>query len=360
MTRFRNDLRVRCVLGLAALLAVCVPSGTAQAAPASCQGADIPVTGVVPATMHGTLCVPAGGTADTVMVLVPGGTYNHTYWDFPYQPQTYNFRQAMNGAGYATLVVDRLGTGASSRPPSALVTASVQAGAVHQVIQALRGGRIGGTDFRKVILGGHSLGSLISVIEAGTYNDADAVVLTGITHRIVAQKIVDVFISSFYPAALDPAFAGRSYDPGYLTTRPGTRGTDFYAPATTDPAVLAKDEATKDVFSTAEAADGLGVAALLPYSRQIQHPVLLAVGDRDRYFCDPLGGNCTSAAALKAQEDPYFGSAACLHTYVQPGAGHDLNLATNTVPYQRAVRDWADTFVGAGPEPVAPPAKACV
>ncbi|TJZ57428.1 alpha/beta hydrolase [Streptomyces piniterrae] len=360
MTRFRNSVRVRCVLGLAALLAVCVPSGAAQAAPASCQGADIPVTGVVSATMHGTLCVPAGGTADTVMVLVPGGTYNHTYWDFPYQPETYNFRQAMNGAGYATFVVDRLGTGASSRPPSILVTASVQAGAVHQVIQALRGGRIGGTDFRKVILGGHSLGSLISVIETGTYNDADAVVLTGITHRIVAQNLVDIFTSSLYPAALDPAFAGKTYDPGYLTTRPGTRGTDFYAPATTDPAVLATDEDTKDVFSAAEAADGLGVAALLPYSRQIQHPVLLAVGDQDRFFCDSLAGNCASAATLKAQEDPYFGSAACLHTYVQPGAGHDLNLATNTVPYQRAVRDWADTFVGTGPEPVTPPAKACV
>ncbi|MGW2634915.1 alpha/beta hydrolase [Streptomyces chattanoogensis] len=351
---------MRCALGLAALLAVAVPSGAAQAAPASCQGADIPVTGVVSATMHGTLCVPAGGTADTVMVLVPGGTYNHTYWDFPYQPQTYNFRQAMNDAGYATFVVDRLGTGASSRPPSALVTASVQAGAVHQVIQALRDGRIGGTDFHKVILGGHSLGSLISVIEAGTYNDADAVVLTGITHHLVAQDLVDIFTSSLYPAALDPAFAGKSYDPGYLTTRPGTRGTDFYAPATTDPAVLATDEDTKDVFSATEAADGLGVAALLPYSRQIQHPVLLAVGDQDRYFCDSLAGNCAGAAALKAQEDPYFGSAACLHTYVQPGAGHDLNLATNTVPYQRAVRDWADTFVGAGPEPVTPPAKACV
>ncbi|MGV4986791.1 alpha/beta hydrolase [Streptomyces sp. NRAIS4] len=351
---------MRFVLGLAALLSVCVPSGAAQAAPVSCQGADVPVTGAVSATMHGTLCVPAGRTADTVMVLVPGATYNHTYWDFPYQPETYDFRQAMNGAGYATFVVDRLGTGASSRPPSAVVTATVQAGAVHQVIQALRGGRIGGTVFRKAILGGHSLGSLISVIEAGTYNDADAVLLTGITHRIVAPRVVDIFTSSFYPAALDPAFAGKSYDPGYLTTRPGTRGADFYAPATTDPAVLATDEATKDVFSTTEAPDGLGVADLLPYSSQIRHPVLLAVGDQDGFFCDSLSGNCASAAALKAQEDPYFGSAACLHTYVQRGAGHDLNLATNTVPYQRAVRDWADAFVGTGLEPITPPAKACV
>ncbi|MEU6867682.1 alpha/beta fold hydrolase [Streptomyces sp. NPDC046876] len=311
------------------------------------------------ATMHGTLCVPAGRTADTVMVLVPGATYNHTYWDFPYRPETYNFRRAMNDAGYATFVVDRLGTGASSRPPSALLTASLQAEAVHQVIQALRGGRIGGTVFRKTILGGHSLGSLISVIEAGTYHDADAVVLTGITHRIVAPEVVKIFTSSFYPAALDPAFTGKSYDPGYLTTRPGTRGTDFYAPATTDPVVLATDEATKDVFSATEALDGLGVADLLPYSRRIQHPVLLAVGDQDQFFCDPLSGNCASTAALKAQEDPYFGSAACLHTYVQPGAGHDLNLATNTAPYQQAVRDWADAFVGAGPVPVTPPAEAC-
>ncbi|RLV08822.1 alpha/beta hydrolase [Streptomyces griseocarneus] len=353
-------MRARCALGLAALLAaVCVPGGAAQAASASCQGADVPVTGVASGTMHGTLCVPAGGTADTAMVLVPGATYNHTYWDFPYQPETYNFRQAMNRAGYATFVVDRLGTGASSRPPSALLTASAQAEAVHQVIQALRGGRIGGTGFHKVVLGGHSLGSLISVIEAGTYNDADGVVLTGITHRIVLPQVVNIFVSSFYPAALDPAFAGKSYDPGYLTTRPGTRGPDFYAPATTDPEVLATDEATKDVFSATEAADGLGVSALLPYSRQIRHPVLVAIGGQDHFFCDSQGGNCASSAALKAQEDPYFGSAACLSAYVQPGAGHDLNLATNTVPYQQAVQQWADTFVGAGPEPATPPTNAC-
>jgi pimeloyl-ACP methyl ester carboxylesterase len=67
---------------------------------------------VVQAMMAGTLCRPPG--ASTVMVLVPGSTYNQTYWDFPYQLETYDFRLAMNRAGYATLVIDRLGVGKSS------------------------------------------------------------------------------------------------------------------------------------------------------------------------------------------------------------------------------------------------------
>ncbi|MEU7767404.1 alpha/beta fold hydrolase [Nocardia sp. NPDC049190] len=109
------------------------------------------------------------------MVLLPGSNYNHTYWDFPYVPQTYNFRRAMNAAGYATLVVDRLGIGASSRPPSMLVTATGSAQALHEIVQALRRGLAGAQPFAKVIIGGHSLSSGIDVLEASTYHDVDGV-----------------------------------------------------------------------------------------------------------------------------------------------------------------------------------------
>lgn len=64
---------------------------------------------------------------------------------------------------YATLAVDRLGAGHSSTPPSALLTAITQANAVRQVIQTLR------PRFSRIVLGGHSLGSAIAVVEAATY-----------------------------------------------------------------------------------------------------------------------------------------------------------------------------------------------
>ena len=222
-------MKPRLVTLVTILAAAAAPSVAVADGPA-CQGADVPVTAVlVPAIIHGTLCVPSGESPGTVMVLVPGATYNSSYWNFPYDPDIYNFRQAMNAAGYATFVLDSLGTGQSSRPPSALVTTLVQGIAVHEVIQALRTGEIGGIRFAKVILGGHSLGSAAAILEAGTYHDENALLLTGISHAANVGGFA-ALLSSLHPAALDPRFAGQSPDPAYLTTRPDTRGSLFYAP----------------------------------------------------------------------------------------------------------------------------------
>ena len=127
-----------CAIALTAMGVGLPVPGPAWASEVSCQDLSVPVSVLgTPQTMSGRLCTPAG--ANTVQVLVPGGTYNSTYWDISYTPEIRSFRLAMNNAGYATLTVDRLGTGHSSKPPSALLTASTQAEAVHQVIQTSPG-----------------------------------------------------------------------------------------------------------------------------------------------------------------------------------------------------------------------------
>ncbi|MBS2536928.1 alpha/beta hydrolase [Catenulispora sp. NF23] len=340
----RSRSRAAAVLTTCLAMAVGVVFGPASA-PASadsvaCHEYSVPVPALGPGTyMAGRLCSPAAGSG-TVMVLVPGATYNSTYWDFPYDPSVYNFRQAMNASGYATMTVDRLGTGASSKPLSPAVTSEGQALAVHQVIQALRAGRVGGRAFAKVLLGGHSLGSTISIWEAATYHDVDGVLLTGVSHSVNTVGLALV-LASFLPAPLDPGLAGRGLDAGYLTTEPGTRVSDFDAPDIPDPGVAATDEATKDVLSATEAPDALG-AVLLPVSVSIDVPVLLADGQDDQLFCGSLtgGDDCSTAAALAAGEAPYFSSAAHLETYVLPGSGHDVNLAPDTQLYQQEVLRW--------------------
>ena len=276
-------------------------------------------------------------------LLVHGGTYNRVYWDFPYRPNTYNFRLAMNRAGFSTLTLDRLGTGASSRPPSATLSANAQASAIHQVIQALRQGNVTEKPVTSVILGGHSIGSMAAMWEASTYHDVNGVLLTGITHHVNSANIAKVVAFSARPAALDPQLGHRGYDPGYLTTVPGIRAGAFYAPGVAEPGVARTDEETKDVFAPTEAPDGLA-AALTPATRAIEVPVLLANGAHDLMMCG-AGTDCTSAATLKAAEDPYFSPAAHLRTFSLPGFGHDINLAPNTGDYQRAVIDWANSVV---------------
>jgi pimeloyl-ACP methyl ester carboxylesterase len=346
----RSVMRRAVAIGLAALaVGAPIAPAPAQAGGSSCQDLNVPVTVIGQQTMYGRLCEPAA-PARTALVLVPGATYTGDYWDLPPELGLYSFRAGMNGAGYATMVVDRLGSGRSSRPLSATLTALVQAAAVHQIIQRLRAGAFG-TRYDKVIVGGHSLGGAISVLEAATYHDVDGVLMAGISHHLDAVDTSTKLFPNFSPAALDPRFAGRGYDPGYLTTLPGTRELAFHNPAVPTPAAIAHDESTKDVWSATEAADAVGVAVMSPYSTLITVPVLLAVSSGDELMCGaiPLAADCSSAAALRRQEAPYFAPEAQLEVYLHPGGyGHSFNYAPNAGEFQRTVADWANRMVGLG------------
>jgi pimeloyl-ACP methyl ester carboxylesterase len=271
---------------------------------------------------------------------VPGGTYNSNYWDFPWRSDVYNFRKAMNAAGYATFTLDRLGTGKSAKLPSVLATTTTQAAAVHKVIQRLRSGQIGGKPFGKVVIGGHSLGSVIAVVESATYRDVDAVLLTGYAHLFNAEGAAGLFVNSMYPVLGDPVLGGDGYDPTYLTTRPGTRTDYFLRTSTTEPQVVALDEQFKDVLSVAEAADAVSLGAVVPSSALINVPVLVVNGDADVVMCSPLLNNCASAERLRQVEQAFYAGSPCLRTFLLPGVGHSVNLATNTRAYQTRVRDW--------------------
>jgi pimeloyl-ACP methyl ester carboxylesterase len=302
----------------------------------SCQNVSYPVRiGLTPLvttqeTMAGRLCVPDGAT--TIQVLIPGGTYDRSYWDVGFEPSTHSFTRAQNNAGFATLALDRLGTGLSSKPLSTFVTASTQAGAVHQVISTLK------PRFTKVIVAGHSIGSAMAMIEAGTYRDVDGVLVTGFTHKMNYITVIPV-LANMVPAGLDA---------GYLTTMPNTRYNSFHKPGPLVAGAISFDESTKDVFAATEAVDTILLnTVVIPISRQITVPVMLVVGN-DTHFCGndfPLmGSDCSSAAALKADEGQFFPATPRLDTYILNGYGHSINYAPNAPDYHSVVATWARTI----------------
>ncbi|MFC0109668.1 alpha/beta fold hydrolase [Kibdelosporangium aridum] len=333
MRLFHNG-RKRVLAGTIAVLGVTLGLApvSAQAA-ATCRNIDFPVS---QGTMHGKLCTPDG--ADTVHVLIPGGTYNSSYWDIGYSPSSRSYRMVMNKAGHATLALDRLGTGHSSKPLSAFVTASAQARAAHEVIKQIRG------QFSRVIIGGHSIGSAMAMIEAGTYRDVDGVLVTGMTHRMNFATVAPV-LTQMIPAPLDPQLASRGLDLGYLTTGPGTRYTSFHTPGPKVDGAIAFDESTKDVFAATEAVDTVALTNIvIPASRGINVPVLLIVGN-DNHFCGPpLGSDCSSPSALHASERPFFGPSATLTTHIVSGYGHSINYAPNAASYYDVVAKWASSI----------------
>jgi len=348
--RTLQSYKLLMLIGLTLVALIFVPRPAHGATKAgTCRSFNVPIALVqgqsLKYTIYGELCNPASGASHTVQLLVPGATYGHVYWDFPYEPQMYSYVHALNAAGYSTFNIDRIGTGLSSHPSLNLVTVTMGTDAyvVHEIVQGLRSGLIGNQPFAKVLLVGHSLGSAVVWIEAGTYHDVDGVIITGLVHHMNNISLAGIF-SSFYPAALDPRFAGAGYGVGYLTTEPGTRGRDFYYLPDADPGVVATDEATKETTTTGEAATFApvlvdGISALITV------PVLLVVGQQDSIVCGLLATDCSSASTVRQAETPYYSPQAQLQVSVIPNSGHDLNLHKAASLWFAAATSWAYQYV---------------
>lgn len=328
---------------LAAVLAMTSLTPAAHASAVECSLTTLPVSGPTgeAATVSGQLCKPAGVNPRSIQLLVHGGTYNRAYWDLPGVPESYSYQRNMAREGRATFAVDRLGTGASTHPMSLPMLISVEARSMHEVVQHLRAGRVGGTAYEKVVIVGHSVGSGIVAMEAATYHDVDGVVLSGMTHMPAVPVLTLGAALGLQPVFLDDLLAKLGSDPLYFTTRPGARAGLFYAMADAEQLVVNADELTKDQVSV----PGMGTVAVfgivLPTTYGIDVPVFQAVGTDDVLFCGLLAlRDCSSAASLRAQEAPYYRPEAQLETYVLPGAGHSLALHRNAGDYRDATRAW--------------------
>lgn len=334
-------LQVGAAMLAVAMVAVAVPALPGPAADdvdASCGRHDLDVllTPGDPTRFHlaGWLC-GATRPGQTVVVASPTGLAMHAYWDWPAEKDTYSFVRHATGAGYAVFNYDRIGTGQSDRPAAALVHLPSEAFVLHQVVQHLRG-----EGFGRVVTAGNSLSTLISIFEAEFYQDVDGLVNTGVFVGPSPVGLAKLF-AAFYPAQLDPKFAGQDIPPGYATTLPGSRTDFFYAPAT-DPAVLALDEQLKDTATVGEATT---FGAWIPFTRLVDVPVLSVMGDHDVLFCLTV---CTPDGPEATKEPLFWGDATCLEIEVLPDTGHFVQLQPNgAAAFRGLALDWLDRRIGA-------------
>jgi pimeloyl-ACP methyl ester carboxylesterase len=292
-----------------------------------------------------TLCAPPGAT--TVQLLIPGWTYNRSYWSLPYQPGTYSYVQAANAAGYATLAIDRLGSGQSLHPLSLFDTLQADVTTVHTVVTALHSGALG-TAYGKIIEVGHSLGSIVAADEAGIYHDVNAIITTGFSHSLNYANAYIEIAGHDHLASGDPKFASLGLDPLYLTSEPGTRSLFNYA-ANTDPVVTGLDETLlKDTDNLVE---GATIAAYPAdnVDRTLNIPVLDVTGDHDPIFCGLNTASCTSSQALATFERTFYGPQATVEAYLVPGTGHDINLEKSAPLSYAQMIGFSNQFIGPGP-----------
>jgi len=282
----------------------------------------------------GKLCSKPNGKR-VVHLLLHGATYSNAYWDFPLFPQFYSYVRSLTGAGYATLNIDRIGIGASSRPPAEQVTIQANAFVVHQLVQALRDGRIG--SFAKVIVVGHSLGCGVALSAQAQYGDANGLILTGFLHA--AGPGFAEIPTLIYPAQFDPRFASQNLPEGYFTTLPDKRSKFYFSPVA-DPDVITRDEQTKETLTLGEI-NTFPPLVFSPIDAQAIHvPVLFVIGSRDNVFCTPP--QCEEAQL----EPSLYPADAQVEVRVLPGTGHSLNLHFTAPVFFGIAREWSDRHFG--------------
>lgn len=320
-------------------------AGDGTSAQTACRIVEIPVeAGSETGHASGTLCQPPGATR--VQLLVPGWTYNRHYWETPHRPGASSYVASANRAGYATLAIDRLGTGASLHPVAINDTHEADLAAVNGWVEALRDGSFG-TRYARVIGVGHSYGSVLVSSSAGRYGGIDALITTGFAHLLnYTNALLGIFGRS-HLANGDPRFARRGLGPLYMTSQPGTREIFYHGPNTHPSVVRIDEQRMTDVGSLVHA------ATLFTYSIpnddvDLDIPVLAVTGDKDPYFCGLQTATCTSSEALRDNERRWYDDGAPVEAYAPENTGHNVTLELSAPRSTARMLDFSDRYVGNG------------
>ncbi|HEX6342097.1 alpha/beta hydrolase [Umezawaea sp.] len=323
-------------IGVAVVGAVTtVPSGASAERHARYRGdldlrVEVGVDGVGWATVHAERYAPTGRVRG-VQIMVPGTTYDHHYFDLDGGGVASQARQAAR-EGWLVIALDRVGTGASSKPRAAAVTTAVQVASIRHVVDEVDGMYQG----LPIVLVGHSYGSVVAAGVAAASDEVDALVVTGFLYRRTAPSFEG--FPELVPAATDPVLGGKGLPADYLTTAPGSR-TFFYHLPSTNPATPTADERTKTTTTAAEV-PGFGQEfASRAFAKEVRVPVLVVVGDRDHLY----RGN--DPAAFEPDQRSAFSAAADVRVAVIPNAGHDLALHRDAPSTTALIDRWASSAV---------------
>ena len=239
---------------------------------------------------------PAPGPGPTVVVALPGGSYNRRYWDMapPGREVLSQARYfAQRGVGFCA--VDYIGAAQESRPADGdVMTMDVAADAAHLAFQQLRDKFLSGAfgraplDEPTFVGMGQSMGGSMTIVQQGGHHDYAAIAPLGTSDS--ASKLL-----SFSGDALarwpelstqERREVARSWLESVLGELPMYHETSralfsdaFFGPDP-DPELVAYDEATlQTMIPRSLSIDTATPAFLDPYIAAIECPVFLGFGD---------------------------------------------------------------------------------
>jgi pimeloyl-ACP methyl ester carboxylesterase len=288
------------------------------------------------------LTVPGALRRPELQILLHGAGYDHRYWDWPFRPESYSYVKWAAEHGIATLNIDRIGSGSSSRPAGASNTVAAQAEVLDHVVADIRhGGSVLGA-FDRIVLVGHSLGSVVAGYTATVRDDVDAVVLTGYLPVDHGNQVEDQFLDEAFVPAVDalPHLRGL-VDEDYLAARPETREQLMFRAGQVDPAILEVDYQIRGATSRGELGGAWSAGSRI---LQATAPTLALVGQYDVLVLDPR----TDADAFDAVRRLRAGCPKNFEFEVMPETGHNLNLHFNAFDTYQSLNRWLELQANGG------------
>ncbi|KAJ8611920.1 hypothetical protein MRB53_037716 [Persea americana] len=314
-------------------------------------------------TIAGRYCAPEvynASRAETVQLLVHGVGYDRNYWSGKGVPGSaqqvngteYSWVDYASQQGYPTFSIDRLCNGQSSHIVGLECQTTINSATLHDVVRQLRAGVVGGKAFKKVVMVGHSEGSVIANVHAQQYPaDVDSYMLTGFSDRF-ANGAVSV-LGLFLPvpaAAVFPAKYG-TLDPSYTVggSRSGYEAAFYFGKYSED--LVDLDFANRGAVPLGEVLTSL--LGQLP-APSFTGPVFVLTGQEDQVFCArgevngllgqsaDCGSGSTSAGA--ETQRLYPGSTRYAYYHVLQN-GHDTNFHTTARSSFKVAHDFINSIV---------------
>ena len=263
-----------------------------------------------------------------VTVYLHGLGVGEWLWYWP-GAKNYNYAFQQAAAGHVSVTVDRLGYGASSRPPGDQVCIGSAADVAHQLVQALKTGSYAVASgkpvkYKRIALAGHSASGEISILEAYTYRDISAL-------------IVVAFSFSNLPAAnitfgnqRNDCTAGAGPSPGYAyfgATAAEFQKTFFHSAVASVKTAAAQMHPPDPCGLNTSLIDALNKQAA--GARTIKVPALEICGANDVLYA-PFG--CEAQGERFASRDK--------KTIIVKNAGHGLPLERSASTFRRKLDQW--------------------
>ena len=299
-----------------------------------------PVTGSFQASgtfqVAAEYCQPVNKPDDDIalQLLVHGSTYDKTVWNGLDSSSIYSWTATATEHGYATLAVDVIGHGLSSKPdPNTLAQLPLEAAVLHQIISKIRSPNSPlQRTYQKIVFVGHSFGSATGAILARFFpDDFDALILTGFSSRIPFPS--PLLNLSMKPAA--QCFPRFEYLPtGYLTASSRRGRIETFYGGNFDPGFASLDYLKQDLITVGEAASmGSVFQQTIPYPGK----VLITTGDHDILFCNAQFGHCSN---ILQSTKILFPNSTAFSTLVAPDAGHTFMLHRSGPATIAKIHNW--------------------